>query len=449
MKSTLLISAGIMCCNLAARAQQPTAAKFDTTFHTTYYDQKRSLFELLPDTKNEIIFLGNSITDIGEWVELFQNPNVKNRGISSDVTFGVIDRLPEVLSSKPAKIFYMIGINDIAKNIPDSVILANHQRIVSIIKQQSPATKIYIQSLLPTNNDFTEFKRHQNKTEHIIAVNDGLRELAKREQVTFIDLYPKFMDENGKLDKRFTNDGLHLKGAGYIKWVNILKELNYCCDEDPAASNVAVSVTADASKIDTSYNNFHYRQRLAFFKHLPDQKNEIVFLGNSITEMGEWQELIPNKNVINRGISGDVTYGIYARLNEVLSSKPLKIFLMDGVNDIKRGTPVQSIADNIQRIIEKIQKDSPKTKIYLQSTLPVNVPMKSAAYAKVTNEKIIELNELQKKLAKQLNITYIDVQQALSDQYGQLKRELTSDGIHLVEMGYVHWVNYLKERKYL
>ncbi|MOA48047.1 hypothetical protein D3C78_1707370 [compost metagenome] len=75
--------------------------------------------------------------------------------------------------------------------------------------------------------------------------------------------------------------------------------------------------------------------------------------------------------------------------------------------------------------------------------------MKSTAYSRVTNEKIIELNELQKKLAKQLNITFIDVQQALSDQYGQLKREFTSDGIHLVEMGYVHWVNYLKEQKYL
>ncbi|WP_081479998.1 GDSL-type esterase/lipase family protein [Solitalea canadensis] len=449
MKSTLLISAGILCCNLAARAQQPVAAKFDTTFHTTYYDQKRSLFELLPDTKNEIIFLGNSITDIGEWAELFQNPSVKNRGISSDITFGVIDRLPEVLSSKPAKIFYMIGINDIAKNIPDSVILANHQRIVSIIKQQSPTTKIYIQSLLPTNNEFIEFKRHQNKTEHIIAVNDGLRELAKREQVTFIDLYPKFIDENGKLDKKYTNDGLHLKGAGYIKWVNILKELNYCCDDTPTSANVSVSVSSDVNRIDTSYANSHYRQRLEFFKHLPNTKNEIVFLGNSITEMGEWQELIPNKNVVNRGISGDVTYGIYARLDEVLASKPLKLFLMDGVNDIKRGTPVQAIADNIQRIIEKIQKVSPKTKIYLQSTLPVNESVKSSAYVKVSNEKIQELNELQKKLANQLNITYIDVQHVLSDSFGQLKREYTSDGIHLVEMGYVYWVNYLKEQKYL
>ena len=78
---------------------------WDSSYQTTYYDQKLTLFRLLPDTKGEIVFLGNSITDIGEWSEIWQNPTVKNRGISGDITFGVLARLDEVLSSKPKKLF--------------------------------------------------------------------------------------------------------------------------------------------------------------------------------------------------------------------------------------------------------------------------------------------------------------------------------------------------------
>ena len=67
----------------------------------------------MPDTPNEIIMLGNSITDGCEWSELFQNSNIKNRGISGDITEGVLYRLDEVTRSKPAKVFLLIGINDL------------------------------------------------------------------------------------------------------------------------------------------------------------------------------------------------------------------------------------------------------------------------------------------------------------------------------------------------
>jgi len=175
---------------LVASSQTVT---WDSNYRTTYYGQKVSLYRLLPDTKKEIIFLGNSITDVGEWAEIWQNPRVKNRGISGDNTFGVLARLDEVLSSKPRMVFIMIGINDIAKNIPDSVILFNYKRIISRVKAESPNTKLIIQSVLPTNNNFTEFKNHQNKTEHILAVNKGLEQMCKDEEFTFPTLYPHFI----------------------------------------------------------------------------------------------------------------------------------------------------------------------------------------------------------------------------------------------------------------
>ncbi len=196
----------------------------DTAYKTTYYEQKVTLFRLLQNTKGEIVFLGNSITDIGEWAEIWQNKKIRNRGISGDNTFGVLARLDEVTASKPTKIFIMIGINDIAKETPDSVIIANYKIIIYRIKIESPATKIIVQSILPTNNDFTEFKRHQNKREHVLFVNAALGNYCKEMGLVYVDLYTAFLDENKKLDKKYTNDGLHINGYGYMKWKDILVE---------------------------------------------------------------------------------------------------------------------------------------------------------------------------------------------------------------------------------
>jgi lysophospholipase L1-like esterase len=204
---------------LQAYAQSPA---WDSVYQSTYYEQKLSLFRLLPDTKKEIIFLGNSITDIGEWTEIWNNKRVKNRGISGDNTFGVLARMDEVLSAKPSKIFIMIGINDIARNIPDSVIFRNYQKIVSRIEQESPNTHIIIQSILPTNNDFTSFSRHQNKDEHIQWLNKRLMAYCSERKIRFVNLYPEFLDDSKKLHKQYTNDGLHINGNGYIKWKEIL-----------------------------------------------------------------------------------------------------------------------------------------------------------------------------------------------------------------------------------
>lgn len=197
---------------------------YDTTYASTYYQQKVTLFRLLPDTKHEIIFLGNSITDIGEWGEIWQNKNVKNRGISGDNTFGVLARLDEVMSSKPEKIFIMIGINDISKDTPDSVIINNYKKIIWQIRASSPATQLYVQSILPTNNEFADFQKHQNKDKHIRFINAYLDKFCKDEKITFVDLYSSFLDSTGKLDKQYTNDGLHINGPGYMKWKKLLIE---------------------------------------------------------------------------------------------------------------------------------------------------------------------------------------------------------------------------------
>ncbi len=189
--------------------------RFDSTYLSSYYLQKVTQFKLMPKKNGDIVFLGDSITDIGEWSELFGNKNIKNRGISTDNTFGVLARLDEVINSKPVKIFLMIGINDLAKKTPDAIILKNIQQIADQIKKYSPNTKLIIQSLLPTNNTFTEFVGYQNKDEHIIWLNNQLKLFCIKNHSTFVDLYSIFKDENGRLNKQYTFDGLHINGEGY------------------------------------------------------------------------------------------------------------------------------------------------------------------------------------------------------------------------------------------
>jgi lysophospholipase L1-like esterase len=220
MKSCFLLISFCFVTSANLFAQSP----IDTSYATTYYQQKVTLFNLLPNTKKEIIFIGDSITDIGEWEEIWGNKKVKNRGISSDNTFGMLARLKEITEAKPAKIFIMIGINDIAKNTPDAVIVENYKKIISNIKMASPATKIMVQSILPTNNNFTAFKNHQNKTEHILFINAALQQYSTENKITYVDLYNSFIDSENKLDKKYTNDGLHVNGYGYMKWKESLVE---------------------------------------------------------------------------------------------------------------------------------------------------------------------------------------------------------------------------------
>lgn len=204
---------------LNSAAQQPT---WDSTYRPGNYTQRVANFRSYPNSPTDIVFLGNSITDFTNWNELLQLKEARNRGISGDITFGVLERLDEVTEGKPAKVFILIGINDISRNIPDSVILDNYKKIITRIKTASPATKIYFNTLLPVNNTFPT-RNHFNKDEHIAAVNEGLKHLCKMEKITLIDIHPQFLDSDKRFDKQFTYDGLHLNAEGYKKWATILQ----------------------------------------------------------------------------------------------------------------------------------------------------------------------------------------------------------------------------------
>lgn len=202
----------------------PMAGNAQERKYSTFYHQRATLFEALPVSSKDIIFLGNSITNGGEWAELFGNKHVKNRGISGDVCMGVYDRLDAVLKGKPAKIFLLIGINDVSRGTAADTIVQQIAMIAEKIKKDSPKTRLYLQSVLPVTDHYGMFAGHTSRWQEVEKINKGLIRLAEKEKLTYVDLYSHFVDaETGKMNIDYTNDGLHLLGEGYLKWVEIVK----------------------------------------------------------------------------------------------------------------------------------------------------------------------------------------------------------------------------------
>lgn len=196
--------------------QNETRRKF-----LTYYEQKKSTFEALPNDKDEILFVGNSITEGCEWNELFGDSRIKNRGISADVAEGVLLRIKEITESKPMKIFIMIGINDLAFGYSIMEILQYYSEILERIRDDSPLTKTYIQSVLPINGSFGKFSAYDTLSTEIMNLNTELEKLAEVLDVGYINLHDSFL-LNNRLNPGFTNDGLHLTGQGYLLWKKLI-----------------------------------------------------------------------------------------------------------------------------------------------------------------------------------------------------------------------------------
>ena len=189
-----------------------------------YYVRRASLFEQLPVGKKDIIMLGNSLTDGAEWNELLNNRHVKNRGIVGDIVQGCYERMDPILKGQPKRIFILSGVNDVSHGVTGDSIARAMEKLIVLIKQRSPRTKIYLQSMLPFNNDVREWKLLKGREQVVVDGNRALEAVARRQQVTWINLYPLFVDDDGKLKAEYTNDGLHLMGPAYLIWADAIRQ---------------------------------------------------------------------------------------------------------------------------------------------------------------------------------------------------------------------------------
>ena len=188
----------------------------------------------------------------------------------------------------------------------------------------------------------------------------------------------------------------------------------------------------------SDWTKTHYPKRIAEFKANSLNFNEIVFIGNSITEQGEdWRLKVNNPKARNRGISGDTSDGIIARLNEITFYKPKKLFLLIGINDLFHNpNAVEKIHENILKIVDEINSKSPITQIFVQTVLPT------------TTENLIpiikELNTLLENSAVGKPFDFINLQQRFVLLDGKMNMDFSSDGVHLNEKGYKIWSEIIK-----
>ena len=222
----VVMAAALLASPLVVQAQTlPTNQRlYDTvTSMPELHASRIATFEAEPVVTGRVIFFGNSITQGGDWAKLTGDSTVINRGIGADLTMSLRQRLADVTKRKPSKLFILIGINDISKDIPDAVIAAEYRALVDSVRAQSPDTKIFVQSILPLNPTVQNFPQHYDKQPHVVAVNALLRRMARETGAQWVNLWPVVLDAKGHLDARLTGDGLHLNQQGYERWVRFLK----------------------------------------------------------------------------------------------------------------------------------------------------------------------------------------------------------------------------------
>jgi len=165
-----------------------------------------------------IVFLGDSLTERGNWKELFPEYNILNYGISGNKTYEILNRLNEVIVRQPDKIFLMAGINDLGENRNANEIIADYNSIIENINNESSNTGLFLLSILPVAEN-----RAGLKNEHIKELNYQIENIANNKHIKFINMFNAFVTTSGQINPKYSNDGLHLSKEGYILWKQLIK----------------------------------------------------------------------------------------------------------------------------------------------------------------------------------------------------------------------------------
>jgi len=204
------------------------APRYDTVrYIPEHYRERMAQFRKEPVEEDGTIFFGNSLIEYGDWKKLLRDPGVVNRGIAGDNTFGMLERLDEVIARKPKVVVIEGGVNDIAQGVPPGTILANILVMMGRVRQTCPGVKIFVMSALPAHPDSKkDYPELAGKNGVIAELDLALqREVGERGGV-YVNLRAAVMDDHGNLQPRFAAaDGLHLNAAGYAIWVGLISKV--------------------------------------------------------------------------------------------------------------------------------------------------------------------------------------------------------------------------------
>ena len=168
--------------------------------------------------------------------------------------------------------------------------------------------------------------------------------------------------------------------------------------------------------------------KVAVFRALPSTDGEVVFAGDSHVAGTPFAEVYTP--VRNRGVGGETTAGLLARLDEITRRQPESVFLEIGANDVAQSIPLEETMANYTEIMRRLRLETPDSRVFVLSVPPTCPDVRQRSTDR--NPQIRKLNERIAALAAAEGATFVDLTPILTDPQGNLKPEFaTVDGLHL------------------
>ncbi|MDR1410336.1 MAG: GDSL-type esterase/lipase family protein [Oscillospiraceae bacterium] len=186
----------------------------------------------------------------------------------------------------------------------------------------------------------------------------------------------------------------------------------------------------------------YYNRKCRSFANASQQvvTGQLVLCGDSLTELwaiaGEKHYPQVGLKVYNRGISADTCIGLIRRLDvSALVLRPKILVLLIGINDFWRANWTAGETLESQRIIiERLQREIPDCRIIVESLYPIHQKCRNPA--EPFNGKVRAVNQELRKMVEKLGCEYLDIHPLLADEHGNMRRELSPDGLHINGRGY-------------
>lgn len=160
-----------------------------------------------------------------------------------------------------------------------------------------------------------------------------------------------------------------------------------------------------------------------------------VFVGDSITAGGRWDEWFPGEGVHNLGVGGDTTDAVIARLDDIVALRPDTVVLLIGTNDLAWRRSAEHIVRNIETILVTLRRELPDCQLLVQSVMP-----RETAHA----DTIKDVNRHLWQFASTVRAQYLDLWPALATSDDCIDPQYSDDSLHLNEKGYEVWVSELR-----
>ncbi len=160
-----------------------------------------------------------------------------------------------------------------------------------------------------------------------------------------------------------------------------------------------------------------------------------VFLGDSITAGGSWQDWLPDLEVVNLAVGGYTTDDMLEQVQGVVERAPDWIVLMIGTNDLGTRKPVEHLVRNIEYALMTLRREIPGVRILVQSILP-----RGHEFA----DQIRDANRHLWQFSATIHAQWLDLWPAFALEDGELNPVYSDDRLHLNDEGYTAWLAELR-----